>query len=298
MSKEALIVIAILLGIAVGFLVSLIFNKLPESWLQDYDYDPTAPNFRISKRMKFVPHTILSIIFCAAIYVFTIIFFYTKDGFTFRPIHMSVILFSVPIIMIVMISDRLNRIIPDQCWIVLLILGIVGAVGDYFEGSFWYYADKGWYWPIISRVIAMVVGAGVLFLIEFICETFLGKEGMGQGDMKLLGACGMMVGMEGLLVLVYVAVFSAVIFAIPLFIRKRIRISKEEKEIRESDNPIKKRQEIRMAKANIHFADDPDYLAFGPFLALGAAIFLSMEPFFYEHLIGYIIVFREMIFHV
>lgn len=305
MDRGLFIVIAIALGIAVGFLVSVVFNKLPESWLQDYGYDPSAPDFRLSKRMKLVPHTIISCIFCVCAYAAAAYFNYSRfiiqGNILFehgKPIRMSVVLLAIPVIMIVMISDRLNRIIPDQCWIALLLLGIISAIADFTEGSVWYYSDSFTYWPILSRFIAMLLGAGVLFLIEFICETFLGREGMGQGDMKLLGACGMLVGLEGMLVLVYVAVFSALIFAIPLFINKRLRIAREEKEIRESANPVKKRQEIRAAKANIHFADDPDYLAFGPFLALGAAVYLVLEPVLYEHLIGYYVVLREIIFHV
>ena len=297
MSETLLIALAIPLGIVVGLLVYIIFNKLPESWLQDYGYDPNAPDFRLSKRMKIIPHALIASIFSAAIFVLTVISGYSRYFEVFRPLHLLVIILSTPVIMVVIMSDRLNRIIPDQCWIALLIIGILSAVSDLLEGSLWYFLHDGWYRPLLSRIAAMLIGAGVLFLIEFICETFLGKEGMGQGDMKLLGACGMLVGLEGLLILVYVAVFSALLFAIPLFIRKRIRIANEEKEIRNSANPIKTRQEIRARKANMHFADDPDYLAFGPFLALGAAIFLSMEPIFYEHLIGYIVAIREMIFH-
>lgn len=297
MYKGLFIVVAIALGIVLGFLTSAVFNKLPESWLQDYDYDPKAPDFRLSKRMKLVPHTVIACLFCSAIYVAAVIFNHKRVIDSFKPLHVLVILLAVPVIVIVMMSDRLNRIIPDQCWVAILMLGVISAIADFTEGNLWYFIEDGWYWPLLSRIGAMLLGAGFLFLIEFICETFLGREGMGQGDMKLLGACGMLVGLEGLLVLVYVAVFSALLFAIPLFIRKRIRIANEEKEIRNSSNPIKTRQEIKARKANIHFADDPDYLAFGPFLSFGAAIFIAMEPFFYDHLVGYIVAIREMIFH-
>ena len=84
------------------------------------------------------------------------------------------------------------------------------------------------------------------------------------------------------------AIFSALIIAIPLYIRKRQRIAKEKEYIRNSPDPVKARRELRAQKAKIHFADDPDYLAFGPFLAFGAGVFIVFEPFFYEQMIDMI----------
>ena len=124
-------------------------------------------------------------------------------------------------------------------------------------------------------------------IIEFICETFLGKEGMGQGDMKLLGASGLLVGCYGLIVLIYVTAFTSVFFAIPLLIKKRIRIYNEEREIRASKDPIAARRALNK-KAQIHFSEDPDYIAFGPFLAIGAIAFLIFEPLSFKLLIDFI----------
>ena len=291
MSYGLSIAIAIVLGLLIGISVTFLFNILPESWLQDYGYDPKAPDFRLSKRMKLIPHGLFSAFLCAAAFATTI---YTYNWFTqthyqlsLGPIHMAIILLTLPICCVVIMSDRLNRIIPDQCWIALLFLGIVGIFADIFEGSLWYSNEAAWYAPIIGRILGAVIGGGSIWLIEFLCETFLGKEGFGQGDIKLLGGCGMLVGAYGLVVILYVSIFSALIFAIPLFIKKRIRIKKEEEMIRNSDNPVKARRELREAKAKIHFADDPDYLAFGPFISLGAVVFLVIEPWIWSTLIGY-----------
>ena len=60
------------------------------------------------------------------------------------------------------------------------------------------------------------------------------------------------------------------------------RISKEKKRIAEAEDPRAEKLKIQREKAAIHFAEDPDYMAFGPFLALGCAVFMIMEPFFFE----------------
>ena len=102
------------------------------------------------------------------------------------------------------------------------------------------------------------------------------------GDMWLLFATGLITGCYGLVVLIYVSIFSAVLFAVPLLIRKFKRVSAEKKRIANAENPREEKLKIQREKAAIHFAEDPDYMAFGPFLALGCAVFVIMEPFFFE----------------
>lgn len=288
MEKLPLTIIFSILGVIMGLFVTLIFNKLPEKWLQDYDYDPKSPNFRLSKRMKLLPHTLFSSCFCAICYGCAAFFSY---DFLFNPlkvINVIILILMIPIVMIVMMSDRLNRIIPDQCSLAILVLGVLAIVGDFFNKPIWFSAEAPWYYSLINRLIALIVGFGLLWAIGFIAECFTGKESMGQGDMKLLGACGLLIGCYGLVVLIYVAAFASVFFAIPILIRKRIRISKEEKAIRESSNPVQARRELNKKKSQIHFADDPDYIAFGPFLALGAAAFLVLEPVFFKLMYDYL----------
>ena len=287
MNKILLAVIAGLIGTAIGLSLTYIFNKLPEKWLQDYDYDEKAPDFRLAKRMKVVPHGLLAAASCALFYILAVIFCYDLYLVPFKPIHLAVILFAMPVIFMVAVADRLNRIIPDEFPLFLLVLGFVALAADFVEGTIWFSEECAWYHIVLHRVIGLLIGGGFLWLIGFISETFLGREAMGQGDVKLLGACGFLVGYYGLIVLIYAAVFSAVFFAIPMMIRKIMRKKAEEKEIRSSKDPIKARREIAKRKAEMHFADDPDYLAFGPFLAYGAAVFLTLEPLFTETLLSY-----------
>ena len=161
----------------------------------------------------------------------------------------------------------------------------MSVASDFFEGSVWFSDGVKWYVPILNKVIASLVGGGVIWLIGFLSITFLGREGMGMGDMWLLFATGLITGCYGLIVLIYVSIFSALIFAIPLLIRKRKRIAAEKRRIAESPDPRKEKLKIQREKAAIHFAEDPDYMAFGPFLALGCAVFAIMEPFFFEKML-------------
>ncbi|MBO4604202.1 MAG: prepilin peptidase [Clostridiales bacterium] len=273
---------AAILGIAMGLFLTFIFAHLPESWLQDYGYDEKAPNFRLSKRMKIWPHGVVAAVSCTAFYLFAV-YFGQKDYIqTLRPLHLAAITLLIPVLILVTMADRLNRIIPDQFSIFIAVVGVLSIVADLTEGSVWFSENCAWYIPLLNKIIGSLLGGGFLWLIGFISESFLGKEGMGQGDMRLLFATGLITGCYGLVVLIYVAVFSALIFAVPLFIRKRMRLAKEEEIIRNSDNPALTRRRLEREKAAVHFADDPDYLAFGPFLALGCGVFAAAEPFIFE----------------
>lgn len=284
--------LAALLGAIVGYSQTFVFSKIPEKWLQDYGVKETDPDFRLSKRMKLIPHGVLSALFCAVMYtLFTVVCF---DVYIVPPafFHMIAMLLATPVIVIVMMSDRLNRIIPDECSIALALIGVFLLIGDFFERDVWFTEQAAWYIPLLNRLIAATVGGGVLFLINFICLTFLGKDGMGQGDMKLLAACGLITGCYGLVVVIYVGIITALFFAVPLLIRKYRRLAAEKKEIAEAEDPAKKRREIAKRKAQIHFADDPDYLAFGPFLALGTAVYMALEPYFASKMLEYLVLFE------
>ncbi|MBO6193493.1 MAG: prepilin peptidase [Clostridiales bacterium] len=285
------VMVAALCGALVGYLQTFVFAKIPEKWLQDYGVKETDPDFRLSKRMKLIPHGVLSALFCSFVYTLFVVFCFEAYVAPPKIFHILTILMATPIIVIVMMSDRLNRIIPDECSIALACIGFFALIGDFFERDIWFSEQAAWYVPLLNRVIAALVGGGVLFIINFISISFLGKEGMGQGDMKLLAACGLIVGCYGLIITIYVGILVAVFFAVPLLIRKYARKASEKREIEQAEDKGAKRQEIAMRKAQVHFSEDPDYIAFGPFLALGAAVYMALEPVFYNYMIETITLF-------
>jgi leader peptidase (prepilin peptidase)/N-methyltransferase len=60
----------------------------------------------------------------------------------------------------------------------------------------------------------VVLGYGVLWVVSRGFEVLAGKEGMGQGDLKLLAGLGAWVGVGGLLPLLLLASISGLIFGI------------------------------------------------------------------------------------
>lgn len=282
------ILAALVLGVGFGLLITKLFAIFPEKWLQDYGVKETDPDYRVSKRMRMKPEGLVACIICAVCYIVAVIFCGNSYIGTFKPLHLLVIVLLIPDLVLVMMSDKLNRIIPDQFSGYIAVVGIISVISELTEGSVWFTPEAKWYLPILNKVIASIVGGGVLWLIGVVSTSFIGKESMGMGDMRLLFATGLITGCYGLIVLIYVAVFTALIWAIPALVRKWKRIAKENAIINSSPDPRKARLELQREKAKVHFAEDPDSIAFGPFLALGCGVFCIMEPFFYDRMLNII----------
>lgn len=67
-----------------------------------------------------------------------------------------------------------------------------------------------------AALIGAAVGAGGLFLVAFLYERIAGQEGMGLGDVKMLGMVGAFLGPWGVLVTVLLASLSGSVVGIAL----------------------------------------------------------------------------------
>ena len=256
------------------------FNKMPEPWLQDYDFDPKAENVRFAKRLKPYHIAVFAVIYAVLVFLSNAIYpdFLCAGNW----IRVTALLLLLPGFTIIIMSDTLNRIIPDQIIILNIAISILYFVSDFVDGNIWISSEKAWYYFVLNRVIAALIGSGILLLVGIISSAIAQAEAMGMGDVKLLFLCGLLSGLKGLIFVVSISFITAGVVAVPLLIRKRMRIAREEKEIRESADPVKARKILMKKKREMHFADDPDYLAFGPFLVFGTVIFLLYEPYFLE----------------
>jgi prepilin signal peptidase PulO-like enzyme (type II secretory pathway) len=263
-------------GALIAIPIQYSFSRMPEAWLQDYDYDPDSKDFRPAKRMKFLPHTLCVLFFLAIVFFLTS---YSNPAYTndMKIFHLALALLpAIPLTMVIL-SDMLNRIIPDHLTIAAGILCVFGFLADLLEGSLWIPQGSPWYLFVLNRVLGGVIGAALLWGIGFLGSMFTGRESLGFGDVKLIGACGLLSGAYGLAFVIFISFVVGGIIAVPLLVRKRIRIRNEELLIIKSDDPETTRQKIEDERNAMPYADDPDYIAFGPFLALGTIVFLMFE---------------------
>jgi leader peptidase (prepilin peptidase)/N-methyltransferase len=131
--------------------------------------------------------------------------------------------------------DAKTFLLPDAITQALLWVGLVGS-GMSLTPT-----------PLIQAVSGAVLGYSILWLVSWGFQTWAGKEGMGQGDLKLLAALGAWVGIWSLLPVLLLASVSGLIFGVIQKMRGQL--------------------------------GDNGHFAFGPFLALSgfACFFLGIS---------------------
>ena len=117
-----------------------------------------------------------------------------KQNIALSIIYMAVI----SVFICVFFIDLEHKIIFDRFQIILLCLGVACIFLD---------KSVSWY----SHLIGGVAGFAVFFLLAFLFEKIVKREGLGGGDVKLSGVSGLILGWEKLLLSLLIASLLAVI---------------------------------------------------------------------------------------
>ena len=64
---------------------------------------------------------------------------------------------------------------------------------------------------ILNSLSGLLIGAGLLFFVGFLYETFRHRQGLGEGDAAVLGLIGMWVGWQGLGAVLLIAAVTGII---------------------------------------------------------------------------------------
>ena len=194
-------------GLAVGWLLVRLYNRLPESWLQDYGFRANDPEWPAARRIR----SPIGMAVLMAVTSLGFILAILGSGLSVRTL---LVILSFCILVLVAVPDALNKIIPDQATIALALVGALFAAVDLFTG-------RGIRETAIDRIGGAAVAGGLLLLIGVSATFLLKREAMGMGDVKLLFACGLLTGLR-LVPLLYFATFvSAALIAVPISIRER-----------------------------------------------------------------------------
>lgn len=139
--------------------------------------------------------------------------------------------------------DLEHKLIFDRFQIILLVLAIASIFFD---------KDYGW----LSHLIGGVSAFGVFFLVSFLFEKISGKEGLGGGDVKLVGVVGLMLGWEKMLLSLLLATVPA---AVIMLIANRARVA--------DGNTTDSEGEMSPAEA-----EQSKQYPFAPFLVFGFSV--------------------------
>ena len=211
-------VVAIILGLFIGNIIDWANKRLPE-----YKSVISKDFFREMKA-NFKPKYIL--MFLTAIYTFGI-----KETLIAN-LDLIKYMILAPMLISVFIIDYRLQIIPNRLNLTIFEVGLVFA--------FLYGLSN--VAITINMLLGMITGAGIFLLITLLGGAFYGKEAMGFGDVKLMGALGLYFGLSNIIIITLVSFLIGAILSIILLI-------------------------TRLRKTN-------EYIPFGPFIVI--ATFISM----------------------
>ena len=217
-------VLAIILGLFVGQIVDWLNKRLPE-------YKKVISKDIISEyKMNFKPNYILMLV-TACIYAALVYVLGIKDTLI---ANLDLIKFMVltPLLLSACVIDYKLQIIPNRLNLTIFEIGIIFA---FIYGL----SDVT---ITINMLLGMLAGSGIFLLITLLGGIFYGKEAMGFGDVKLMGALGLFFGLPNIIIITLVSFLIGAVLSIILLVTK-----------------IKKSNE---------------YIPFGPFIVI--ATFISM----------------------
>jgi leader peptidase (prepilin peptidase) / N-methyltransferase len=156
-------------------------------------------------------------------------------------IELPILLVFASVLIVISFIDFDYYIIPDILSLGGIALGIIVSFG---RSNF----------TLIDSILGVILGGGILYVIAKSYEVIRKREGMGGGDIKLLGMIGAFCGWKGVVFSLVTGSLVGTVIGIPLMLIKR--------------------QDTKYA------------LPFGPFLSLGALLYTIagnyiIQEFFY-----------------
>lgn len=217
-------VVAAILGLIVGQLVDWLNKRLPEN------KKVLSKDFFIENKMNFKPNYILMLI-TAVIYVGLVYKFGIQETIV---ANLDIIKYAIltPLILSAFIIDYKMQIIPNRLNLAIFEIGII----------FTFLFGLSDIAISINMLLGMLAGGGIFLLITLLGGLVYGKEAMGFGDVKLMGALGLFFGLSNIIIITLVSFLIGAILSVGLLATK----------IKKSD----------------------EYIPFGPFIVI--ATFISI----------------------
>ena len=136
----------------------------------------------------------------------------------------------VPMLLSVVVIDYKLQIIPNRLNLTMFEIGLVFTfIYGFFDTAI-----------SINMLLGMLAGGGIFLAITLLGGLIYGKEALGLGDVKLMGALGLFFGLTNIIIIALLSFLIGAILSILLIVTR-----------------IKKMDE---------------YIPFGPFIVIGALI--------------------------
>lgn len=192
----------------------------------------------IEKEYKYTILVIITLIYLGLVYKFGV-----KETF-YKNLDLIKFLILTPMLVSAFFIDLKYRIIPNRLNMTIFEVGLLIA---FIYGINNVNIAK-------DMLLGMLVGGGIFLAITLLGGLIAGKEAMGLGDVKLMGAVGLYFGISSILEITLLAFFVGAILSIFIILIRKYILKVED-----------------------------EYMPFGPFLTLSSVvcIFLPSNTIFY-----------------
>ena len=216
--------VAAILGLLVGQGIDWANKRLPE--YKKVFTKEIAKEYKNNFKPNYILMILTAIIYISLIYVFGI-----SDKFI-ENLDLIKFIILTPMLLSAFVIDYKYQIIPNRLNLTMFEIGLI----------FTFIYGMSSIAISINMILGMLAGAGIFLLITLIGGFFYGKEAMGFGDVKLMGALGLYLGLSNIIIITLLSFLIGAVLSIILLVSK----------IKKSD----------------------EYIPFGPFIVIGA--FISM----------------------
>lgn len=198
-------VIAGIIGLIIGQFIDWCNVRLPE-YKKVFSKDFFKEYLKNCKP-KYLLMLIVAIAYIALLYF---------NGLTIDTIKF---MFLIPMLLIAFMIDLKLQIIPNRLTLTIFETGLVFT---FIETLLVTNVGINIF---IDNMLGMLVGGGIFLLITLIGGAIAGKEAMGFGDVKLMGALGLFFGWLNMIMISVMAFLFAAIVSIIILIARRKKFS-------------------------------------------------------------------------
>ncbi len=126
----------------------------------------------------------------------------------------------IPMLINVFIIDYKEQIIPNRLTLTMFEIGLIFIFMQVIINT-----NIGIN-AFLNGLFGMIIGGGIFLIITLVGGLIAKKEAMGFGDVKLMGALGLFLGNNNIIIIFIVAFLIAAIVSIALLIISKIKKSK------------------------------------------------------------------------
>ncbi len=141
----------------------------------------------------------IAIIYIALLYLY---------GFQMKLLEFLIL---TPLIISALVIDYRKQIIPNRLTLTIFEIGIIFT---FISGL----SDIN---VFLDRILGMIAGGGIFLIITLIGGLIAGKEAMGFGDVKLMGALGITFGLSNTIMIAVISFLLGAIISIILLATKK-----------------------------------------------------------------------------